>query len=342
MDPVISLIIPVYNVEKYLDKCIQSVLAQTYDNFEVILVDDGSTDNSGKMCDEYAEKDGRVRAFHQVNSGVCHARNVGINSARGEFISFIDADDFIDEKYLEILVNAQMEKNYDFTLCEFTNLDEKTGISARKVSYENSCEFFDDDIKRYVTPRTLVNPKKQMIGNPYCKLFRRRIIADNKIKYCEEIHLHEDRMFNYEYCQHIKSFVYIPKSLYTRLVRRDSAMNIFREDTLSEYQKICKEFMRLLNKYSDFDFSEKMYCEIITVSDVLPRYVCNRMNKKKHRTRWNEYYNFLNSRYSGDVWNRINKLNNIPFKYSMIIFLIKLHMTYLITWMYTVHEKIKR
>ena len=341
MNPLISLIIPVYNVEKYLDKCMESVLAQTYDNFEVILVDDGSTDSSGKMCDEYAKKDRRVRVFHQKNSGVCRARNLGIDNARGDFISFIDADDWIDEKYLEILVKTQAEKDYDFTLCEFTNVDEETGKAERMISYDAQCEYFDDDIKQYVTPKTLVNPKKQMIGNPYCKLFRKRIIEDNNLKYCEEIHLHEDRMFNYEYCQHIKSFAYMSKSIYTRRVRHDSAMNIYREDTLAEYQKICKEFMRILNAYSDFGFSEKMYCEIIAVSDALPRYVCNRMNRKKHRARWKEYYDFLNSQPASDIWTRISRLRDFSFKYRVIIFLIKIHMTYPIDWIYSMREIIR-
>ena len=103
MNPLISLVIPVYNVEKYLDKCMESVLAQTYDNFEVILVDDGSTDSSGKMCDGYAERDSRVTVYHKQNGGLSDARNFGVEHCNGDLVSFIDSDDYVTEDYLEYL-----------------------------------------------------------------------------------------------------------------------------------------------------------------------------------------------------------------------------------------------
>lgn len=103
MNPLISIIIPVYNVEKYLDKCIQSVLTQTYDNFEVILVDDGSTDNSGKLCDEYAKRDNRVTVYHKSNRGLSDARNFGVEHCNADIVSFIDSDDCVSEDYLEYL-----------------------------------------------------------------------------------------------------------------------------------------------------------------------------------------------------------------------------------------------
>ena len=103
MNPLISLVIPVYNVEKYLDKCMRSVLAQTYDNFEAILVDDGSTDSSGRMCDEYAEKDDRVIVYHKSNGGLSDARNFGVEHCNADLVSFIDSDDYVTEDYLEYL-----------------------------------------------------------------------------------------------------------------------------------------------------------------------------------------------------------------------------------------------
>lgn len=103
MNPLISIIIPVYNVEKYLDKCMQSVLAQTYGNFEVILVDDGSTDNSGKMCDEYAEKDHGITVYHKPNGGLSDARNFGVERCNADLVSFIDSDDCVTEDYLAYL-----------------------------------------------------------------------------------------------------------------------------------------------------------------------------------------------------------------------------------------------
>ena len=104
--PKISVIVPVYNTEQYLHRCIDSILAQTYTDFELLLIDDGSKDNSGKICNEYAAKDSRVRVFHKENGGVSSARNIGLDNAKGGWISFVDSDDWISTEYLENLFNA--------------------------------------------------------------------------------------------------------------------------------------------------------------------------------------------------------------------------------------------
>ena len=109
MDELVSIIVPVYKVEKYLNRCIDSILNQTYINLEIILVDDGSPDNCGKICEEYAQKDNRVIVIHKENGGLSDARNKGLNIARGEFVSFIDSDDFIDKSMIEVLVKQLKE-----------------------------------------------------------------------------------------------------------------------------------------------------------------------------------------------------------------------------------------
>lgn len=111
MKPPISLVIPVYNVEKYLNKCVDSALAQTYQNFEIILIDDGSTDNSGNICDEYAAKDNRITVYHKTNGGLSSARNFGVQHANGNLIAFLDSDDYVSDIYLEYMYEL-MEK-YD-------------------------------------------------------------------------------------------------------------------------------------------------------------------------------------------------------------------------------------
>ena len=103
--PLISVIVPVYNVEKYLAKCIDSIIAQTYTNLEILLVDDGATDSSGAICDEYAQKESRIRVIHKENGGLSDARNRGIAEARGEYLGFIDSDDYIDVDMYELLYN---------------------------------------------------------------------------------------------------------------------------------------------------------------------------------------------------------------------------------------------
>ena len=113
----ISVIIPIYNVEKFLSFCIDSIVNQTYKNLEIILVDDGSTDNSGKICDEYALKDNRIKVMHKQNGGVSSARNVGLNIAKGKYIGFVDSDDYVENDMFEILHNLIIKNNVDISCC---------------------------------------------------------------------------------------------------------------------------------------------------------------------------------------------------------------------------------
>ena len=131
MKPIVSIIVPIYNVEEYLYKCINSVLNQTFKNFELILVNDGSTDNSGKICDEYKKKDDRIKVIHQENGGVSSARNTGIKNAKGMFIGFVDPDDWIYPDMFEKLYNNIIENNADISICKHCR--EINGISNSKT-----------------------------------------------------------------------------------------------------------------------------------------------------------------------------------------------------------------
>lgn len=134
----ISVIVPIYNVEEYLPTCIESILNQTYKNLEILLIDDGSTDTSGIICDEYARKDNRCIVIHQQNKGVSETRNTGLNHATGEYISFIDGDDYIHPQMLEILYEALQKENYDFSMILYkeTYTREKFPIVAEYTAQE--------------------------------------------------------------------------------------------------------------------------------------------------------------------------------------------------------------
>lgn len=181
MVSLISIIIPVYNADRYLSKCIESVLAQTYKNFELILIDDGSTDGSDKICDEYAAKDTRVKVEHQHNSGVSSARNRGIELSRGRYLTFIDADDWIEPEYLEALfINMQ---EFGLAVCKFTTNDNCTikenniFILDKRESYLSMCD------------------SKGMGGFCWGKLFDKRLINREHIKFDSTIAICEDLIF---------------------------------------------------------------------------------------------------------------------------------------------------
>ena len=121
-NPLISIVVPVYNVEKYLKKCIQSIINQTYKNLEIILVDDGSSDNSGKICDEFAQKDNRIKVIHKTNGGLSDARNAGLDIMSGEWVSFVDSDDFVSKYYIENLYNLATEFMADVSMVSYSKI----------------------------------------------------------------------------------------------------------------------------------------------------------------------------------------------------------------------------
>lgn len=182
--PKISVIVPVYNVEKYLNRCIDSILAQTFTDFEVLLIDDGSTDQSGKICDEYGKKDNRVRVFHQINRGVGSARNKGLKNTIGDWICFIDADDFISNKFLEKFYSIISQvKDIDAIIC---------GCNSY-VTDEQKKELFSFKKAIYNTENFISTQYHHLACWGY--MFRRNLLIKNHIIFNEELCLSEDRAF---------------------------------------------------------------------------------------------------------------------------------------------------
>lgn len=133
--PILSIIVPVYNSENRLKKCIDSILNQTFSDFELILVDDGSKDSSGKICEDYAKKDSRIKLIHQENMGVSEARNTGLRCAVGKYVGFVDSDDYIDKRMYEVLYSLMIENNADITVCGVRDID-----SDKEIKFPKNCE----------------------------------------------------------------------------------------------------------------------------------------------------------------------------------------------------------
>ena len=180
--PLISVIIPIYNVEKYLRECLDSVLAQTYKNLEIILIDDGSPDNCGKICDEYAAKDNRIKVIHQINQGVSAARNAGLDAARGEYIGFVDSDDYIKPDMYEYLYALISKDNADMAMCNVIQTD--TFKSAAPIQ----------DIYKLIEARDIFYWSEWMWL--ICKLFSTNLFK--KIRLNTEIIHGEDALFAFE------------------------------------------------------------------------------------------------------------------------------------------------
>ena len=181
----VSIIIPVYNVDKYISSCIESVINQTYKNIELILVDDGSSDKSGEIIDNYIEKDSRIKVIHKKNSGVSAARNTGIDVARGDYICFADGDDWLMEDYVEHLLDLCIDNDADvaYTKDMFTTFYKKQVVSTNTYIY--TPEEATEAILCYNVP----------IG-VYSKMFKRKFLNQNSIRFDENIYIGEGFNFN--------------------------------------------------------------------------------------------------------------------------------------------------
>ena len=212
--PLLSIIVPVYKVENYLPKCIDSILAQTFTDFELILVDDGSPDNCPALCDAAAEKDARVRVIHQKNGGLSAARNAGLDAARGAWIGFVDSDDYIAPEMYEVLYQAVQSTGADLALCDYAEVDEAgKPCPPMHVSLSGGELTGQELLKR---------ASGLMVQLAWNKLYRRAIFT--QLRYPEG-KLNEDLFLIPEVCLQIQKAVVVPKELYYYVQRGGSIMS---------------------------------------------------------------------------------------------------------------------
>ena len=249
----ISIIIPVYNVSQYLNECIRSVVNQSYKEFECILIDDGSSDGSEIICDQWKQKDSRIKVIHQPNQGVSKARNKGITEAQGEYITFIDSDDWINSNYLNELFQPIKKYNVDLVVCGLQqhysdetskNYSYKTGIIKIEQQFTN--EFTD------------IN-KKFLLFGPVIKLYKKSIIQEHKIHFPPAYTYGEDLLFNYNYLEYVKAIYIVDQCLYHyRIIGSGTLSSIKRINQFEvDYAQwnILKDFFQRKNLWNDYSIS---------------------------------------------------------------------------------------
>lgn len=223
--PLVSVIVPIYNVEKYLYKCIDSIVNQTLKDIEIILVDDGSTDNSGKIIDEYAKQDARIVAIHKENGGQSSARNIGLEIAKGKYVGFVDSDDWISNDMYELLYKSIIEDNYDISVCgrcAYSSENQK----LNEVSIKDETINLDEiSLQNYVASK-LFYSHTVVVWN---KLYLKDIIDKYKIRFEDVSYVgSEDALFNYQVLCHVKKIRAIDKICYSQLSREDSTARTYK------------------------------------------------------------------------------------------------------------------
>ena len=280
MKPAISVIIPVYKCEKYLSACIDSVLNQTFQDFELILVDDGSPDDSPAICDDYAKKDDRVKVIHKENGGVSSARNAGIEAAKGEYITFIDSDDYIDSEMLKSLYEQIKAQDGDLIISGlryvFEDTKEKKEYHLRNIKFQTSeidsvyeeidCNFGFSAI--------------------YAKLYKREIIKSNSVFYAEGFSILEDGSFVLEYLKHCSNCILFEGVFYNyRQANEMSLMKAFNANAIQALEHYCKVGAWLENSLRK-ENKEKYYIKLYSLLysfliQIFTRAKLSRKEKKK-------------------------------------------------------------
>lgn len=248
MERLVSIIIPVYNVENYLGECLNSVINQTYSNLEIILINDGSTDKSGKICDEYALLDKRIKVIHKKNEGVSSARNMGIDLAKGEYIAFVDSDDLINEKYISSMYQNCIETNSDLTFCRFSKYEdgrvikvqekmpECLEVNINEVNFVNFiCQFF--------------NFKKNIFGSCCRTLYKKDIIKSNRFN--PNIKISEDLLFLLQTMLTSKRISSVNEHLYFYRQSRKSTTSLYKKKYLNSQLTLHKELQKFFNLFYD-------------------------------------------------------------------------------------------
>jgi glycosyltransferase involved in cell wall biosynthesis len=245
MNPEISIIVPVYKVENYIEKCIESVLAQTFTNFELILVNDGSPDNCGNICDEYARLDKRIKVIHKENGGLSSARNAGLSKAKGKYIAFVDSDDFIHQSMYEILHGYGTKYASDIVICDYLDVYEGEIYDTE----EYNPNFNEENYTNIEALYQLYSKKGVQFVIACNKLYKRDLFND--LEYKEGV-IHEDEFMAHRILFNSSKVTYLPIKLYYYLQRKDgivrSQFNIKKLDAVNAY-KDRVEFFRKIKQH---------------------------------------------------------------------------------------------
>lgn len=248
MNPLISIIVPVYNAESTLNRCIDSIINQSFDDWELLLIDDGSKDQSGKICDEYATKDSRIKVFHEENGGVSSARNLGLDNACGTWITFIDSDDWVSFDYLSTF---HIDRECDLIMSYYTAEGWKEWIS----------EPYKDFIYRRKEMGDFLSDCLMKTIFPFGKMFKYSIIEDNKLRFDVNICYGEDTLFVYQYLQYVSSVKTISKATYYYNCLGGEGLSRRNQSWIIYWNTLIKLFDAIDNLAYLFKWNGKYVCD---------------------------------------------------------------------------------
>lgn len=302
---IVSIIIPVYNVEKYLIRCLDSVINQSYKNIEIILIDDGSTDASGSICDDFVRRDTRIKAIHKENTGSADSRNKGMKIAKGNYIGFVDSDDWISTDMYEVMINTIKKYKADVVVC---NYNEIAGVDKHNITADSTSSIIEFRDKELIEEIILEKRNTGISYAPWRAMFKREIIKGIGF---ETGRYYEDLLFITKAFMKIKQGVYINKRLYNYVIHNESVTHS--EKTMKHIVDIIEQTIiqigilesELPNKTVDF-CKRKFYFLVISLY--------KEMKKKNHMKEEIKYLKEILKSLKKNKWNLIEKNMKISTK----------------------------
>lgn len=237
--PLISAIVPVYNAQAYLEACVNSLLEQTYQNIEIVLINDGSVDDSGALCDQLAEQDRRVRVIHQKNQGVSATRNNGIHCAKGEYLVFVDSDDTVDAQYVQTLYQEMTEHDADLVICGYRMCYSKY---SKEIHADKGLCISSIAQNEQIITQTYVG---KLLNSPCNKIYKKKLISHN---FDSSLTMGEDLVFNLQYLKNVGKLKVTPKVLYNYIFHTNSAVTTYKPNRMDNVIRVNQY---LLEFYAD-------------------------------------------------------------------------------------------
>ena len=257
----ISVIVPVYNVEEFLEQCLESIVTQTYIDLEIILVNDGSTDQSSKICDDFVKRDPRVKLIHQINGGVSSARNIGIKVATGEYITFVDSDDWLEkEMYQKMMYAVKIQNESEVIMCDFIN--EKYDCQEKITANIRDGFYVKQDIVKELYPTLLVTEdlgRLPIVSACIC-IFKKELFLNNKIAFDVDLRYVEDYLFMATIMLYTNSFYYL-KDYYGYHYRQYeiSRSKKYQPKWWENFLLLNDKLSLLLSRNKNYDINKRSY-----------------------------------------------------------------------------------
>jgi len=324
----LSIIVPIYNAEKVLGRCIQSILNQTYTNFELILINDGSKDSSIEIANQFAVQDNRIIVIDKLNEGVSKTRNLGMQKATGELIAFVDADDFLEPTMYEKLMESQMQNDSDIVFCKFKNYysDDKIEyvdeVNLKKLENPKDIQCFFNTTK---TVQLGVVVSQNIMGVPWRSLFLKSIIQKYSLQFDANFYLAEDLVFILEYLSFCNKVSIVEEYLYNYYVGEQTASRSYRKNFFEYKKQLNDRIFSVIQKNEYLSDCQKNNCILKINASTIMAVVLHAMNKEENPSKYfkslydNEYYKAITAK---QVLKQVCKKPPI-FKKRVLCFCIK-------------------